>query len=230
MGTGSQCSPAARCPPTSTTGQSNEAHPAGEKRYSGVSGTQGDILVELELFLPSMRVQGAFATAWLTAVEWAETLDRPCGVRIKGLRPIEYAGGRVHENWDDEKFLMGCEGAGLLGQELVFADLNQGSPSPLNGGDASAISRIQVCHNDRDNRRMKGLRIYGSRIGTDGSIIQENNADATELPNCRRWAPAVICPADTMGTGLVIHATEASGTNQQIVGLQLICREISTTL
>lgn len=87
-----------------------------------------------------------------------------------------------------------------------------------------------MCHNDRNNRRVKGLRINGARINSDGTQTVGGNADAAELTNCRQWAPAVVCPTNTMGTGLVIHATEASGSNEQLVGLQLICREVSIEL
>lgn len=212
--------------------QNTTPYPSGPKRYSSVSGTRGDIVTELELH--EVGYQGTFDTAWLFGICWYEQNDRPCKIRVRGLRP--YAGGGTYKIW--EKFYSegrscdpifgNSDGKVLVQIRGDWQDL-QGDPVNEFVGEPSAIGSIQVCHNDRDNRRMKGIRITASKISFDGSIIHENNADATELANCRRWAPVVLCPGETRATGLVVHLTEASGENEQIVGLQLICREVSIT-
>ena len=202
-------------------------HPVGRKQYSGVSGSRGDIIREVDFFNPAMTSQGTFNAAWLTGIKVSERMDRPCRIDITGLRPIEYGRSRTHELWYEDLRAGDCKTTSDL---QVSVRMSQSIPAPAAGGDASVIGQIQVCHNDRDNRRVKGLRINGSRIRRDGTLVVEGNADAAERPNCRKWAPAVICPENTMATGLVVHATEASGDNEQIVGLQLICREVSIQL
>lgn len=202
-------------------------HPVGSKQYSGVSGSRGDIIREVDFFNPAMTSQGTFNAAWLTGIRVSERMDRPCRVDITGLRPIEYGRSRTHELWYENLRAGDCDTTSDL---QVSVRMSQSSPAPAAGGDASVIGQVQVCHNDRDNRRVKGLRINGSRIRSDGTLVVEGNADAAERPNCRTWAPAVICPANTMATGLVVHSSEASGDNEQIVGLQLICREVSIQL
>lgn len=90
------------------------------------------------------------------------------------------------------------------------------------------ISRIEVCSSKNDNKRMKGLRIYGPTVLSDGSLREEPNQDSAQMPNCGQWHPAVICP-DGLASGIVVHSDDYGDTynqKQEIVGLQLVCRAV----
>lgn len=90
-----------------------------------------------------------------------------------------------------------------------------------------AIGCMEVCNNDNANGRLKGIRIYGTKIESDGSTTYVPISSEESLPNYAIWDAMVLCPGDKMATGLVVHSNDSSGSVEQIVGLQLICRDIT---
>lgn len=92
--------------------------------------------------------------------------------------------------------------------------------------DGAAVGRLQVCNNGNANQRMKGVRIWGDVINDDGSTVYLQHQDEKSLPNCANWDASVMCPLDTLATGVIVYASDTSGSNEQIVGLSLICRHI----
>ncbi len=214
--------------PEPQTGDTNDApettmpHAVGDPVFSSVSGYAGDIIKRVDLEYSGDAAPGAIQQfGFMNRIEWGEKNDRPCRIEVGGVLPdlrYDLAGA-----YSARETVRGC-GSGDSGT----VQLSSGDPPVVFGEDEiSVIGRLQVCNNNNRNRRLKGLRIWGDRINADGTTTYLPNADSDEFANCAEWGSSVFCPADTVGTGLVIHATQASGDNEQIVGLQLICRSIS---
>ena len=94
-------------------------------------------------------------------------------------------------------------------------------------GENVGIGRIRVC-NRNSNDRLKGIQIWGDQINADGTTTYREETDSEEFPNCNgHWSSSVLCPGDTLATGLVVHANDLGGDDRaEIVGLRLICRSI----
>ncbi len=100
------------------------------------------------------------------------------------------------------------------------------SPQTVSLGDDTAIGSIEVCSTSNDNQRMKGIRVSGDKVNADGSTTYWPNASTARRPNCSEWHKAVLCPSNTLATGVVLHRNRGGLSNEEIVGLQLICRAI----
>jgi hypothetical protein len=137
------------------------------------------------------------------SIWWSEKTDRPCFIRLNGPQSADLR---------YESLSLGCSlGAGFQGVDVY----------------GYGIGGMEVCNNDNANGRLKGIRIYGTKIENDGSTTYAPISDEEALTNCRVWSPMVLCPGDKLATGLVVHSNDSSGSVEQIVGLQLICRDIT---
>jgi hypothetical protein len=191
-----------------TTRPARLPRPVGPAHVSSVSGEQGKPTY-------SMDLQDKF----LTTITWWEKNDRPCGIHIEGAAAGNQ--GELTKQFFDCGSMM----------DWVFDQGTSLVELPATGMTADfagrGIGALQVCSNTNRNRRMKGLRISGDWIGTDASIHGANLEDSLELPNCRQWQTTVLCGQSQLATGLIVHITRSSGRDEQIVGLQLICRAIA---
>ncbi|PQA89607.1 LamG domain-containing protein [Hyphococcus luteus] len=139
---------------------------------------------------------------FLNHISWWERTNRPCRIGLNIGRQTR-----------------GCGSYSEHSHKQV--SLNQ-DPQDLFG-----IGSIEVCSSFNGNKRMKGLRISGDKINKDGSTTYWPNVHTDTRPNCGEWHKAVLCPSDTLATGLIVHWNEHGlMSTKEIVGLQLICREI----
>ncbi|NNL88562.1 MAG: LamG domain-containing protein [Marinicaulis sp.] len=138
-------------------------------------------------------------TDFLHHIEWWERGDRPCRIALNG-----------EENW-------GCGETESLHKSVGLY------PYP----DQAAVGSIEVCSSFNSNRRLKGIRIRGDRINADGSTVYWPNVQTEALNNCKEWHNPVLCPSDTLATGMIVHYNESGiMDSREIVGLQLVCRAI----
>lgn len=121
--------------------------------------------------------------------------------------------------------LVGCGGgAGIFGDTsyVVLSD-----PPPDSDAVERAIYRLEVCSSDNNNKRMKGIEVRGTEVDASANRMPSDLKGRDRLyPGCDTWRATSSCDSTRVGTGVVIHYTRASGRNEQIVGLQLICRRI----
>jgi len=87
---------------------------------------------------------------------------------------------------------------------------------------------VEVCSSFNSNNRLKGIRIVGNWITDEGEIVYAPEAiSKAERTNCSEWHTTVLCPTGTAGTGIIAHQNRiGSDDGVEIVGLQLICREV----
>lgn len=185
----------------STPGESGALRPTGQPTVTGVvAGYSGYNQRSLDLEVRFLRTIG-----------WWEQSDRPCYITIAAS--------------DDA--VIRTEGTLRLHERRGNCN-SPGDPKGVRFDPANVlIEKLQVCNNNNANRRMKGLRINGEQVNSDGTTTSIAAVDSTEHPNCATWSRAIQCPADQYATGIVVHSNDGSGRNEQIVGLQLICRRVA---
>ena len=178
-----------------------QPHPVGPPQYSAVAGV----------------VSGKTATAdlvdqFMDKIRWRERKNRPCAVM---------AVDTTQEFWEAEGFA--CTDGGY---PIPWIYDDKRFKRFVHLKDAK-IGRIEVCNSKSNgNDRIKGIRIWGDVINSDGSTTYQPNSDEEVLPNCGSWSPSVMCPGDTLATGVVLYAKDLSGNKAEITGLQLICRAV----
>jgi hypothetical protein len=168
--------------------------PVGNNKFSDVAGYPGTNQVALTSV-------GNF----INGIMWREVSDRPCRMTV-----VDH-----DDNWVNSETVCGTDANPL---NNLLSDM----PSVALSGPDRVIGRLEVCNNNNSNKRMKGMRIWGSRILADGSIQYEPNSASKALPNCRTWSGSVLCPLDSYATGVIIHSSDRG----DITGLQLVCRAI----
>lgn len=172
-------------------------YPVGEPKFSAVAGHAGANQQMLDL-----------RDRFLNEIRWVEGLDTPCRVYVND------AGGSAMQ------LDVGC------------TDL--GDDKTVRLADA-VIGSISVCSTGASNKRLKGIRVSGSRVNEDGTLTYVPASSQAYLPNCETWSSLQLCPIgpDHVATGVVVHSNQTStaffshdGSDRQIVGLQLICRQV----
>lgn len=127
----------------------------------------------------------------------AESGDRPHLIHVtletlcNGVCPDGPSGAANWLNSDPENDVMGLGG---FGQSL-----------DLSLDDDHYITAIQVCtsgQNNRDRRRIKGLRIWGARLGNQGQLVGSSEMHEKRRTNCSDWYPRLECPAGKVAVGL----------------------------
>lgn len=183
------------------------ADPATTHLADGLSGRTG-------LFHIDYHTLDGYA---ISGLETAETSDRPCrvGIMRKGL-PGQHD---AFQNYD----------YGIYGNQQV----NQGCPPSIVPTDwipsrkragffASNnlyVNAAEVCDSkNNNNERIKGLRVFGSRITNSGTVNLAQEQDEFSRTNCGQWQSRVSCPSNEIATGIRAHF-DTDG----FVGLQLYC-------
>lgn len=183
---------------------------SGDYELSGVSGSTGDATTRAEFSGPGTE------NAYVRAAEVWEKSNRPCMV-VLGAQVRGESAPTVDDYSD-------CDVTDSSRQ----LDVHPGS------GDRDAVTALQVCQNRR-NERVKGLRLRTDRweLGDDDIVFREQSEEEDEAPNCNgNWQGTVSCPAGSVGTGVVAHwDRETRGiaprfTSSELVGLELVCREM----
>jgi hypothetical protein len=181
--------------------------PVGEPRFSGVAGHVGQNKRTLDL-------QDQF----LHRIAWFESSDSPCRIAIAGLDVASEA-----------QLDVGCP-RNIRPFGLFLSD--QARSVELTD---SVIGSIAVCNNNpralyNEALRLKGIRVSGARIADDGTTTYVPASDEDSLRNCAEWSIPNLCPVNPthLATGLIVHSNDSgsTGDNEDIVGLQLICRQV----
>ncbi|MEC9440588.1 MAG: hypothetical protein VYE40_05795 [Myxococcota bacterium] len=103
---------------------------------------------------------------------------------------------------------------------------NNSKKEVLFNGEDDYVYKIQVCTTDKKDaskNRFKGVRIWARTINRGSTITLTNQPTKLEAKrtNCKKWHPAVSCPAGQVANALKVHY---DGSN--ITGLALDCRKV----
>ena len=181
--------------------------PVGEARFSGVAGHVGQNRRTIDL-----------EDQFLHRIAWFESSDAPCRIAIAG------------EDVSSEVQLdVGCPN-NIRPFKLFLSDQSRSVALP-----DAVIGGIAVCNNNpralyNEALRLKGIRITGERVNDDGTTAFDPASDEDYLRNCVEWSIPNLCPVNPthLATGLIVHSNDSgsTGNNEDIVGLQLVCRQI----
>lgn len=140
----------------------------------------------------------------MNEIAWQEGWDQPCYFRIRGKDPDDASS-------TDSRVENFCDG-GLTAYSQKTVDFEDNPRYFVRG--------ISVCNNNNANHRLKGIRIYASRLPVGNDDVETLNVtDVKERSNCDIWQPAVYCPANEVASGLQVRVK-----NGAAVGLGLVCK------
>ena len=115
---------------------------------------------------------------------------------------------------------------GLGSSNWRFAPEGQRLEVSLN--DDHYITSIQICtsgQDDRTQRRIKGIRITGARLGPNGQLLGSPTTDEAERGNCSQWYPALQCSAGRVVVGLRGYYDDRRN-NPFYTGLAVLCGRV----
>jgi hypothetical protein len=140
----------------------------------------------------------------ITAIDWEELTDHPCWIRISGKDPDDASDTRTYEN-----DICGGTSRPDSHKSVEFKD----NPRYF-------VRGISVCTNNKSNHRMKGLKIYASKLPTGNDDVEVLTVtNSKEHANCANWHTPVYCAADKVASGVNVKVKDGS-----IVGIGLQCK------
>ena len=182
-------------------GSNGKPHPVGEAKFSAISGYAGDLQQTVDM-----------KTEFLRMILWQESSNKPC---FMSLNDYEQTYRKRYNR--ETLFIFEKCGNGIVG-----------GVRRINFDNGNVIGRIEVCSTSNKNRALKGIKAYADVLRPDGSTTYIPQAKTATRANCSEWHQAVLCPNDTLATGMVFHADKNADQNRwYIVGLQLVCHEVS---
>lgn len=147
--------------------------------------------------------------------------DRQLGLHALSFR--EKADDPIEISAFQASLLSGrAQGAGEAGTVMLRGGSSQSTAFvPL--GEGNFITAVQVCTNnakDSLDAKIKGARIWGASLLSDGKLQANVTPAKFERTNCSAWKSKVNCASGKVATGLRAHyASEARG----FAGLSLRC-------
>ena len=155
----------------------------------------------------------------LYGIQWYEDSDEPCQVRIDfgGLYDRStIQGGNNSIVYSHCSFGSGLPPIWVPGVSDGAGDVN------FNDNPRYYIRGLQVCTNNKDNHRLKGVRVWAAKVSkNDQQVLDLGESDTDTLPNCSVWHTAVFCPAGKIAFGLVVHVGDKG-----VTGLALRCKQV----
>lgn len=148
--------------------------------------------------------------AFLYGIEFDEVGDKPCFILAHWWRN---ASDDVQKDFTT-KFNI-CKKTVTGDQSLIFSN---------GASEQKAVSAIQVCSNNKNNHRIKGVKLFGSFVdrNSDGKVTDITAPALTfQRPNCHEPFKAKrACNDGNVAIGLVIEHTD-----DEITGLGLKCAD-----
>jgi hypothetical protein len=93
---------------------------------------------------------------------------------------------------------------------------------PTTAANLQFASTVTVCQR-RQNERLKGIRLRGSRVDAQGATFDQAIVAQDERPNCNQWGEQVFCPAGDVITAVQVHHRPRAGRPTEITGLAVTC-------
>ena len=140
----------------------------------------------------------------ITEISWQEGWDQPCYFQIRGKDPDDAS----DTDTETRNF---CDG-GLTAYSQKTVEFEDNPRYFVRG--------ISVCNNNNDAKRLKGIKIYASKLPVGGDDVDVVGvSDMQDRSNCDIWQPAVYCPSGKVASGLEVRVKNGSA-----VGLGLVCK------
>ena len=139
----------------------------------------------------------------VTLIHSKERSNAPCYLHVT-KHDINGSSSPGYATWDE------CGGTSVEFKSIGFTL-----------GTGLYVYGIQACTNNKNNQRVKGIRVFGGPI-QDGVIQPIGLFDDFSRPNCSNWHNAVYCPSGQVATKVRIHHT-----GDDINGLSLGCRVVA---
>jgi hypothetical protein len=131
------------------------------------------------------------------------------------------------ESWDVPCWLRAYKSDINVGGDSIVADFDRcttTSPNKTVGwlnNEGVHVYGIQVCTH-ASNDRLKGIRLVGGAVQSDGTFDRLGLSEEFERTNCNDWHSTVYCPVGQVATKVRVHHT-----GDTINGLSLGCREVT---
>lgn len=147
----------------------------------------------------------------ISGLGWSEDGDKPCWMQVY-QRALQ---GEVTSSWTDPMDICGVRTSHPFsvdsGKSILFGD----NPRYF-------VRGIRACNNNRDNHRLKGVRIYAAKVwATRAQIDELSHSEAEDRTNCATWDAPVYCPDGQIASAVVVHHSD-----DEITGLALRCRRV----
>ena len=147
-------------------------------------------------------------------LKFGERSDRPCYVRVEKADIVSNSIVSPHDELDI------CGSKGPTNGSMDYVPL-------LTTTHDTFVHGVSVCNSKtKNNTRLKGVKVYRTRIEDDGSFSQISNPSTLDRPNCDgNWRTPATCPFGSVATKLVAHIRD-EGKNEILTGLALRCKEV----
>ncbi|HEX7043184.1 MAG TPA: S8 family peptidase [Burkholderiales bacterium] len=155
--------------------------------------------------------------AALGAIErlrFGERGDRPCYISVEKADIVGNKILKPHAQLDL------CGDNGPTDRSLEYVPL-------LTTSHDTFVRGIAVCNSrTRNSTRVKGVKVYQTRIEADGSFSMISNPKTLERPNCDgNWREPAMCPSGSVATKVVVHI-RPDGNDDVFTGLSLRCKKV----
>jgi len=141
----------------------------------------------------------------ISSIVASENADKPCWLRLyKGSLNTQ---DNFLSNWFDQ-----------CGPSTNMKLVGYGEYSSIK------VRGVRVCTNNKDNHRLKGIRLYGAKVNKNGTLTIQTGYDEFKRTNCKAWHKPVYCPSNMVATKLIV---EYSGDG--INGLGLKCKAVTSS-
>ena len=150
-------------------------------------------------------------------LQFGERSDEPCFVKVEKADIVANSILKPHAELDI------CDGKGPTDRSLQYV------PTVTPDHD-TFVRGVAVCNSKtRNSTRVKGVKVYRTRIEDDGSFSMISNPTTLDRVNCDEdWHEPAWCPTGTVATDLVVHI-RPDGKKEVFSGLSLKCREVEVT-
>ncbi len=147
-------------------------------------------------------------------LKFGERSDRPCYVRVEKADIVANTIVSPHAELDL------CGSNGPTNRSFDYVPL-------LTTSHDTFVHGVSVCNsNTKNNTRLKGVKLYRTRIEDDGSLTQISNPSTLERPNCDgTWRTPATCPFGSVATKLIAHIRD-EGKDEVLTGLALRCKKV----
>lgn len=111
------------------------------------------------------------------------------------------------------------------GSVIKFAGYNERSKKTVSLGNDHYIEGIKICTSgEKGNtakKRLKGVKLYGARLRSDGSIQSGVTTATFKRANCKQWEKKAMCPK-----GQLAYAVTMYRGDKGINGASLLCKAV----
>ncbi|WP_137699821.1 serine hydrolase domain-containing protein [Marimonas lutisalis] len=144
--------------------------------------------------------------AWLYGMKMDEVGDRPCFVEAYWWR---FTDQDLRQDFTTRFNVCGKTVNG--DKEAILTDAVR---------DRKAVTSLQVCTNNKNNSRLKGVKLWGGYIdrNNSGKVTDANTIRQFSRANCKDWKKVRDCPTGQAAVGFDIEYND-----DEIVGLALHC-------